>query len=63
MSKFPPGTVVLKDNTIYLPQTASSAVRSIAKSIPGIETTEWTTPNKSAAADAGVKVGVQLIMS
>lgn len=35
VTKLPPGTVVVKDDTIYVPKRENNVIKMLAKAIPG----------------------------
>jgi hypothetical protein len=37
VTKLPPGTVVVRDDTIYVPKKENNVIKMLAKAIPGMQ--------------------------
>jgi hypothetical protein len=64
LAKLPPGTVVLKDDTLYLPKSNrkdNNIINMLAKAIPNIEQAEWTTPKRAEEVVPGTGVKVRAV--
>lgn len=59
LSKLPTGAVVLSDDTLYLPHWDGNTLKSLSKAIPGVDATEWSTPNHAESEVVKVRRWIQ----